>query len=236
MITGSTRRASPCPDRVATCATCGATTLPRPHQLVAAIYGYERASSATLVATIYAANSVAGLLLHAARCEGAKLPRCKVHEAVAMPHIWPKQDSAQIAAAVTSCHGICNTHRPVCATHICNSPRIRFHWPLSLLPLNCFFRSRIRDVFVTVLRCISVATFLLLAARSVMVSPGHLVSPLRWSRVRVYHVFRAPAPCPTLSTGKGSRIQFAISFLGRSPPPTPTVIRIWIRVRTRSRI
>lgn len=163
MITGSSRRASPCPGRVATCATCGATTLPRPHQLVAAIYGYERASSATLVATIYAANSVADLLLHAARCEGAKLPRCKVHEAVAMPHIWPKQNSAQIAAAVTSCHGTCNTQRPVCATHICNSPRIRirFHWPLSPLPLNCFFRSRIRDVFVTVLRCISVATFLL---------------------------------------------------------------------------
>lgn len=133
LITGSTRRASPCPGRVATCATCGATTLPRPHQLVAAIYGYERASSATLVATIYAANSVAGLLLHAARCEGAKLPRCKVHEAVAMPHIWPKQDSSQIAPAVTSCHGTCNTHRLVCATHICNSPRIRFHWPLSRL-------------------------------------------------------------------------------------------------------
>lgn len=95
LITGSTRRASPCPGRVA-CATCGATTLPRPapHQLVAAIYGYERASSATLVATIYAAYNVAGLLLHAVRCEGAKLPRCKVHEAVAMPHIWPKQDSA----------------------------------------------------------------------------------------------------------------------------------------------
>lgn len=111
LITGSTRRASPCPGRVATCATCGATTLPRPHQLVAAIYGYERASSATLVATIYAANSVADLLQHAARCEGAKLPRCKVHEAVAMPHIWPKQDSAQIAAAVTSCHGTCNTQR-----------------------------------------------------------------------------------------------------------------------------
>lgn len=60
---------------------------------------------------------MADLLLHAARCEGAKLPRCKVHEAVAMPHIWPKQDSAQIAAAVTSCHGTCNTHRDKCVQH-----------------------------------------------------------------------------------------------------------------------
>lgn len=129
-----------------------------------------------------------------------------------------------------------HTQTSMCNTHLQLTSHSLSLAPLSPLPLNCFFRSRIRDVFVTVLRCISVATFLLLAARSVMVSPGHLVSPLRWSRVRVYHVFRAPAPCPTLSTGKGSRIQFAISFLGRSPPPTPTVIRIWIRVRTRSRI
>lgn len=163
MITGSTRRASPCPGRVAACATCGATTLPRPHQLVAAIYGYERASSATLVATIYAANSVAGLLLHAARCEGAKLQGARgggnaSHLAQA------RQRSNRSSRDVVPRH-LQHTQSSVCNTHLqltshSYSPSLSLA-PLSPLPLNCFFRSRIRDVFVTVLRCISVATFLL---------------------------------------------------------------------------
>lgn len=107
----------------------------------------------------------------------------------------------------------------------------------SRLPLNCFFRSRIRDVFVTILRCISVATFLLLAARLLLCygftwPPGQS-TPLESCSC----LSRFPCTCtlPHLPAGKGSRIQFAISFLGRSPPPTPTLIRIWIRIRTRGR-
>lgn len=49
------------------------------------------------------------------------------------------------------------------ATHLTFAFAFAFIGP-SRLPLNCFFRSRIRDVFVTILRCISVATFLLLLA------------------------------------------------------------------------
>lgn len=106
----------------------------------------------------------------------------------------------------------------------------------SRLPLNCFFRSRIRDVFVTILRCISVATFLLLlAARPAygFTWPPGQSTPLESCSC----LSRFPCTCtlPHPPPGKGNRIQFAISFLERSPPPTPTVIRIWIRIRTRSR-
>lgn len=54
-----------------------------------------------------------------------------------------------------------HTETSVCNTHLQLTSHSLSLAPLSPLPLNCFFRSRIRDVFVTVLRCISVATFLL---------------------------------------------------------------------------